>query len=118
MKIYGKERGFLMTVGASAAIAKLCPDHKLEKWTEMLRESDDVVSIENRAKLIAALNEGYEQNRAFSEPDYRPDPLTVEAILALPNREFLALLTEALNATIPKNEIESEPLKKNTGAGV
>lgn len=117
MEVFGKERGFMMTVGASAEIAKLCPDHRLEKWTEMLRASDDVTSIENRAALIVALNKGYETNRAYSEEGYRPDPLTVEAVLALPNKTFLQLLNEALAATVPQREIESEPVKKNTGAG-
>lgn len=115
MNVYGKERGFLMTVGASAEIAKLCPDGRLENWGKMISGADDVTTIENRAALICALNKGYEQNRAFSEAGYKPEPITKAEVLALPNREFLALLSEALKATQPSREIESEPLKKNTG---
>lgn len=114
MEVYGKERGFLMTVGASAAIAKRCPDHRLENWAKLLREGDDASTIENRAALICILNDGYEQNRHFTDPSYKAEPLTEAAVLALPSDTFLALLGEALAATAPKREIESKPLKKNT----
>lgn len=116
MEIFGKERGFLMTVGASAEIAKLCPDGRLENWGKMISGANDVTTIENRAALIVALNAGYEQNKAFTEPGYKPEPLTKEAVLALPNKEFLGLLADALKATQPQREIESEPLKKNADA--
>lgn len=113
MNVFGKDRGFLMTVGASAEIAKLCPDNRLENWGQLLTGADDVTTIENRARLIVALNAGFESNKAFTEPGYKAEPLTVAQVLALPSREFLALLSEALEATKPKREIESEPLKKN-----
>lgn len=114
MVVYGKERGFLMTVGASAEIAKRCPDHRLENWAAMLRDGDDAATIEHRAALICILNKGYETNKAYNEPGYTADPLTAEAVLALPSDVFLALLNDALKATQPKREIETEPLKKNT----
>ena len=113
MVVFGKERGFLMTVGASAAIAKMCPDGRLENWTKMLASGDDASTIENRAKLICVLNDGYEQNRHFSDSSYKAEPLTVEAVLALPSKTFIGLLGEALKATNPDREIESKPLKKN-----
>lgn len=114
MIVYGKERGFLMTVGASAEIAKRCPDHRLENWAAMLRDGDDAATIEHRAALICILNKGYELNKQFNEPGYTAEPLTAEAVLALPSEVFLSLLEDALKATQPKREIETEPLKKNT----
>ena len=114
MVVYGKERGFLMTVGASAEIAKRCPDHRLENWATMLKNGDDAESIENRAALICILNEGYEQNRAFTDPEYTAEPLSLKAVMALPSDTFLQLLGEAMKATQPKREIESKPVKKNT----
>ena len=116
MVVYGKERGFLMTVGASAEIAKRCPDRRLENWAAMLRDGDDAATIEHRAALICILNKGYELNRQYTEPGYTAEPLTAEAVLSLPSATFLALLEEALKATVPKREIETEPLKKNTKA--
>lgn len=113
MVVYGKERGFLMTVGASAAIAKRCPDGKLDNWSKMLAGGDDASTIENRAALICILNEGFEQNKHFSDPTYKAEPLTIEAVLALPSRTFIGLLGEALRATNPEREIESKPVKKN-----
>lgn len=114
MIVYGKERGFLMTVGASAEIAKRCPDHRLENWAAMLRDGDDAATIEHRAALICILNKGYELNRQYNEPGYTAEPLTAEAVLALPSNVFLALLEDALKATQPQREIETEPVKKNT----
>lgn len=118
MIVYGKKRGFLMTVGASAEIAKRCPDHKIENWAKMISAGDDVSTIENRAALICILNEGYEQNQHYRDPSYEVDPLTIGAVLALPSKEFLELLGEALEATQPQREIESKPIKKNTASSV
>ena len=115
MEIFGKERGFLMTVGASAEMAKRCPDHRLENWAAMLRDGDDAATIEHRAALICILNKGFEENKHFSNPEYTADPLTIPQVLSLPADQFLPLLNEALEATNPKREIESTPLKKNEG---
>lgn len=115
MEIFGKERGFLMTVGASAEMAKRCPDHRLENWAAMLRDGDDAATIEHRAALICILNKGFEDNKHFSDPEYTADPLTIPQVLSLPADQFLPLLNEALEATNPKREIESTPLKKNEG---
>ena len=115
MVVYGKERGFLMTVGASAALAKRCPDRRLDNWASMLTNGDDVETIENRAALICALNEGYEINRHYLDPSYTAEPLQMEAVLALPMGDFLGLLNDALKATMPDRQIESEPVKKNAG---
>ena len=114
MFLFGRERGFLMTVGASAELAKRCPGKRLENWAEMLKNGDDVETIENRAALICILNKGYEDNKHYSDPDYEMEPLTMGQVLSLTNSEFLKLLSEALEATQPKREIESVPLKKNT----
>lgn len=116
MNVYGRERGFLMTVGASAELAERCPDRRLDNWAKMLKDGDDVSTIENRAALICILNKGYELNKSFQEEDYEANPLKMEQVLALPGDVFLSLLSEALQATQPKREIESEPLKKNTEA--
>lgn len=114
MIVYGKERGFLMTVGASAEIAKLCPGEKLENLSAVFSEdAGDAASLETTAKLICALNKGYEFNKKFSDPDYQPAPLTVEEVLSLTVNAFKDLQSEAVAAMVPKREIETEPIKKN-----
>lgn len=116
MEVYGKERGFLMTVGASAEIAKLCPGKRLENLREIFgEEADDASSIENTAAIVAALNKGYELNRKCSEPGYIADPLTVDQLLTLDMTTFRELTSEAVAAMTPRRTIESEPVKKNIG---
>ena len=115
MNVYGKERGFLMTVGASAEIAKLCPGEKLENLSKVFGEgAGDAASLETTAKLIVALNKGYEENLHFTDPSHPAQPLTVPEVLSLTVDDFRQLQSEAVAAMLPKREIESEPVKKNT----
>ena len=60
MIINGKERKFFLTVGASCAIAELCPDGDIAKIGELFRGrySKNMTSV---AKFIAAMNRGYEE---------------------------------------------------------
>lgn len=117
MVIYGKEREFLMTVGASADLAKACPGQKLANLGKLFSASgDDVTSLEGTAKLIVALNKGHEMARSFREPGYQPDPLTVEQVLSLDMVTFRQLAQEAGKAMNQDRTIESEPLKKKDAA--
>lgn len=119
MQVYGKERKFLLTVGASAEVAKVCPGQKLANLAKLFgTAADDVVSIEGTAALIVALNKGYEMARSFREPGYRPDPLTVEQVLTLDMATFRALAAEAGKALAPARTIETEPVKKKDDAGL
>ena len=117
MEIYGKNREFLMTVGASAEVAKACPGQKLANLGQLFKaSSDDVSSIEGTAKLIVALNRGYEMARSFREPGYQPDPLTMEQVMSLDMATFRELAAEAGKAMRQDRSIESEPLKKKDAA--
>lgn len=119
MKVFGKEREFLMTVGASAEIAKLCPGQKLANLAALFKaDTDDVSSLESTAGLILALNRGAELARSFQEPGYKPEPLTMDQIMSLDMPTFRALAAEAGKAMNPKREIESEPVKKKDGEAV
>lgn len=114
MELFGKERGFKMTVGASAEIAKLCPGKRLENLRAVFgNDADDAASLENTAAVVVALNRGYEQSMKFSDPSYKAEPLSVEQLLSLDMETFRAITSEAVLAMTPHREIESEPLKKN-----
>lgn len=116
MIVYGKERGFLMTVGASAEIAKLCPGQKLENLSAVFSaDAGDADSLETTAKLICALNRGYETNQRFTDPSHKADPLTVDEVLSLQVEDFKKLQAEAVAAMLPKREIQTESVKKNMG---
>lgn len=116
MIVYGKERGFLMTVGASAEIAKLCPGQKLENLSAVFSaDAGDADSLETTAKLICALNRGYETNQRFTDPSHKAEPLTVDEVLSLEVEDFKKLQAEAVAAMLPKREIQTESVKKNMG---
>lgn len=103
MKIHGKERNFCMTIGAAKRIAKLCPEGKLENLNVMLSNGNTVDMVEKVTELLVILNEGYENKRAFEEPGYTPDVLTVEELETLEVEELTKLQTEALR-TIRKDQ--------------
>ena len=113
MTVFGREVGFLLTVGASAEIAELCPDGDIGKLVEVLSGTTSA-TLTNTARIIVALSRGYESNRAFSEPGYVPRPLTVQEVLALPQSVFLAMQKEAVAAYTASNQtrVEVEEDKK------
>lgn len=98
MKIHGKERNFCMTVGAAKRIAKLCPEGKIENLNIVLSNDNTVEMVEKVTEILVILNEGYESKRAFEEPGYTPDVLTVEELETLEIQELTKLQTEALRA--------------------
>ena len=61
MIIFGKERGFSFTVGASVEIAEMCPDGDLTKIEKFLSGKYGRVT-RNGAKLIIELNKAYPQS--------------------------------------------------------
>lgn len=114
MIVYGKERYFKLTVGASAAIADQCPDGDLTRIAEVFAQPY-AAKINFLAHFIAALNAGYERARAFEDPTYQADPLTVPQIGALDQDTFLALQHEAMasfNGDV-NTKIETEPAEKS-----
>ncbi len=96
MKINGKEIKFLRTVKATADLAALCPEGNIERINELF-ESGINGAINTGAKIIHFLNEGYEMNKSFAEPDYKPNIISVEEILYLEDTVYTQLLKEAIN---------------------
>lgn len=95
MIINGKERNFFLTVGASCAIAELCPDGDIANIGELFsgRYSKNMTSL---AKFIVAMNRGYEERM---RPDAeKPDVVTVRELMALTMDEFHQAEAEAIAA--------------------
>lgn len=97
MTVFGREVGFLLTVGAAAEVSELCPDGDIGRLRDALTGST-AKELRITAELVSALSRGYEENRAFSEPGYTPRPLTVREVSALPQSVFLAVQKEAVAA--------------------
>ena len=97
MKIFGDEYGFMLTVGASAAIADLCPDGDLNRMGELLegRFSD---TVKFTAAFVAAMAKGFDDARRFSGEEVTHKPLTAEMMLSLPSSVFKDVQSAALAA--------------------
>lgn len=116
MKIFGEEYGFMLTVGASAEIAKLCPDGDLNRMNEVIGGNfADAVTFS--AKFIVAMANGYDDAKRFAGETVTHKPLTLDMVMALPGSEFAEVQTAALAAfgedLNPSVEIDS---KKKTEA--
>ena len=113
MIVHGKDRAFRLTVGASLAIANLCPDGDLERLDEAL--TGTYAKIVNTAvSVVLALQAGAEDARALDDPTYTPDYMTAAELLSLDPAEFKAVQQAAILAyngdITPSIEVDS---KKN-----
>lgn len=113
MKINGKDIRFLRTVKATADLAELCPDGNIERINELF-ESGINGAIKTGASIIHFLNEGYEMNRHFADPEYKPEIISVDEIMYLEDSVYTELLNEAIQGFTngAKQMIEVEPSKK------
>lgn len=113
MKIFGEEYGFMLTVGASAAIADLCPDGDLNRIGELL---DGKVSdtINFAASFICAMAKGFDDARRFAGEEITHRPLTTEMVKALPSDVFNEVQSAAILAFKgdTKTTVEVAPAKK------
>lgn len=112
MKIRGKEIQFLRTVKATCEIARLCPEENIERIGELF---DGTLSntIEVGAKLIHYLNEGYEMNKHFDDPSYKPNIISIEEIMFLSEPEFVELMKEAMEGINVGTETTIETIDDN-----
>lgn len=116
MKIRGKEIQFLRTVKATSDIARLCPDNDIQRIDELF-SGDLPTTLDVGAKIIHYLNEGYEMNRHFTEPDYQPDILSVDEIMYLDDQTFTELMKSAMqgmsNGAEQLVEVEEQKKEEN-----
>lgn len=114
MKIYGKDYGFFMSVGATAKIAKECKDGMIENLYEIY-DLPQGEQIEKVAKIICELIKAEEQRKYYEAcGNYEIQTLSVDEVLSLPAKEFTAMQTEMLEAITNgvNREIETKTPKK------
>lgn len=105
MTINGIDRHFFLTVGASCAIADLCPDGDMANIGALFegRFADNMRTI---AKFIVALNRGYEDRE---HPDAeKPNYVTVKELMSLTMDEFHQAEREAFAAYSSGTKTEVE----------
>lgn len=114
MKVNGREIKFLRTVAATIEVANMCKDGDINN-VESLFDGNYQDSQISAAKFMAVLSAGYEDNKAFSEPGYKKNPITEQEVLTLTDEQFNELFTEAVKAYAgEKQTIETEPVKKKS----
>ena len=113
MKIFGEDYGFMLTIGASAAIAKLCPDGDISRMSEVIGGNyADAVNFS--AKFIVAMANGYDEKKRFDGEEVSHKPLTIDMVMALPGSIFTEVQAAALAAFGEdiKPSVETKPSKK------
>ena len=113
MKIFDEDYGFMLTVGASAEIADLCPDGDLNRMNELLQGRFSQ-TINFTAKFIQAMAKGFDDAKRFAGEEVTHKPLTAEMVLALPSNVFKDVQAAALAAFRGDTEttVEVAPSKK------
>ena len=113
MKVRGKDVQFLRTVKATCELAKLCPDENIERIEELFNGTLPT-TIETGAKIIHFLNEGYEMNKHFDDPTYKPNIISVDEIMFLNESDYTELMKSAMESFSVGAEttVEVEETKK------
>lgn len=113
MLIHGKEYHFLLTVGTTKAISKLCPDNNIANIGMIFEGKSTDKMIDTIAELSAAMSEGYEAQQKYLIEGYEPHPISKEEILTLTIQELEELQKEVMNeiGAGMETEIEAEPEK-------
>lgn len=113
MLIHGREIHFLLTVGATRKIARLCPDNDIQNISLIFEAKDTDKMIDVLATLSQAMSEGYESQKKYLDPSYEPHPLTIEEVMTLTIQELTSLQEELMKeiGVGMEVEIKAEPLK-------
>lgn len=113
MLIHGREVHFLLTVGATKKIARLCPDDDIQNISLIFEAKNTDKMIDTLAALSEAMSEGYEKQQKYINPSYEPQPLTQEEVLSLTINELSDLQNELMNeiGAGMATEVDAEPEK-------
>ena len=113
MLIHGREVHFLLTVGATKKIARLCPDNDIQNIGLIFEAKDTDKMIDALAALSEAMSEGYEKQQKYINPSYKPQPLTQEEVLSLTINELSDLQNELMNEIVAgmATDVDAEPEK-------
>lgn len=117
MEIAGRNYGFMLTAGAAADLADMCPDGDISRMGELMADVNGK-SLRDTAKVLAILSAGYEDNRQLMEPGYEPHPLTERMVLAMSMQQIRLLQDEAMGnfGTDAKTTVELADDKKKEAA--
>ena len=115
MKIFNKEIGFALTVGASIEISRLCPDNDISRIGEALG-SDYVKNLETTIKMMLIMNKAFVGVEKME--GRKADEITEEEILLMTPKQ-ISEVTEFLMTSFKDDskgevEVESKKVEKGT----
>lgn len=101
MTIYGVDRKFRLTVGAYRKISESLPGGDMNKLGDLLGNDDPFVIMNTVFRLACIMNERYERQQAFLDPDFRKHRrLTVEELETLSIQDVVGPLKDEVVAAI------------------
>ena len=114
MIIKGKERGLEFNVQSHREISEMCPDNDLANIAKLYTNSRD--SVQNVIRMAIALNRGFEDHKAYDNPNYKPEYLTEDDFKFMAYEEIAKLENEVNDCMVNgrKTEIETEPVKSSS----
>jgi len=113
MLINGREIHFLLTVGTTRKVARLCPDGDISNIGLIFEGQSTDKIIDVIAELAVAMSEGYETKQKFSDPNYVGRPLDKEEVMCMTISELEGLQKELMGEIGEgmKTEVKAEPEK-------
>lgn len=119
MEIRGREIRFMCTVEAHHKIAALAPDNNVQTVLDQLRSADHVELYSTIVLFLVAMSEGYESFKAWEDPDYKPNPLTLDELNHLRRGDVDKLLEEAFDIFLQDIgvTVETEQIKEKKDEG-
>ena len=111
MEYKGRKIGFKRTVGAVSDLAKIAPDGRIDRFSEIFNEQNLGASLQAGAQFLAILNKWYENSLVFEKSGYVPDPVPVEWFMSLDIEIFTDLFNEAMKQFIDDDSVTVEAVE-------
>ena len=107
-----EEIKFARTVAADIELAKLCPGNNIANLQKLIMGPDTPTVMKNIMKVIVILSESYENKRHFQEPDYEPNPVTIEELMYYTEDDLLKLSNIAFSSFEEDGKVSVEAESK------
>ncbi len=113
MLINGRDTHFLLTVGTTRRVARLCPENDISNIGLVFEGQSTDKIIDLIAELAVAMSEGYEARQKYTNPNYEGRPLDKEEVLCMTMEELEGLQEELMNeiGVGMSTEVKTEPEK-------
>ena len=119
MVIRGIERGFELNVQSHAEIEKLCEGEDFSNFMKLFKGKTQGENVQLDMQIACILNKGFEDHKAFDDPKYSPNYLTMDDMRFMTITDVQKLEQELINAIMADSEttVHGEPPKPSKGSG-